>query len=50
MNPQYMPGQPEADETAEQYQERIAPLIDSLAKGCEMHGDDFFDTTQEEVP
>ncbi len=47
MNPKYMPGQPETDESAKQYQQRISPLIDCLAKGCEMYGDDFFETQEE---
>lgn len=43
MTSKYMPGQPKTDETAEQYQDRIAPLIEDIAVGLEMYGDDFFD-------
>ncbi len=43
MNLKYMPGQPETNETADQYQERIAPLIGSVAEALELCGDDFFD-------
>lgn len=43
MAPKYMPGQPGTDEAAEQYQDRISPLIEHIAIGLEMYGDDFFD-------